>query len=429
MMSESLGTRLRRLRLARGMSQAELAAPHYSSPYVSFIEAGKRAPSPSALQHFATTLGVDVEELATGRHPTMRAELEYRLQEGYSAIYSARYDEASVMFTEVAAAAAANELTSIQARAEEGQGLVTERRGDAELALSHFQKALELWAGEALPMRVEAIAGIARCTQMRGELRYAIHVLESFLMELRNDRLEDPLALMRVHSSLIWPYTEAGLYRKASDAAAEALRHEPGVESSEQVANMHMNVARELLREGHSDAALRSLQRAEDLYRVLNWKTELARAHANKAIVLAQDGDLEQARSQTMVALELIRGTSSKLSEARALNELARVDRLLGRVPEAISALKNSIALLADADVGELALAHRELGLCYVGTHPRLAERHLKKAIALYRDAGQHLHVAATYRELGDLLCSEGREQSGRDAYREGLLALDAEAA
>ena len=59
-----IGTRLRRLRTARGLTQKELAAPRYTHAYVSSIESGRRRPSLEALEHFASKLGVPVEELA-----------------------------------------------------------------------------------------------------------------------------------------------------------------------------------------------------------------------------------------------------------------------------------------------------------------------------------------------------------------------------
>src|ERR671929_169869 len=49
------GSRLRKLRLARGMTQKELAGDRYTHAYVSSIEAGRRMPSREALQLKAET--------------------------------------------------------------------------------------------------------------------------------------------------------------------------------------------------------------------------------------------------------------------------------------------------------------------------------------------------------------------------------------
>lgn len=58
-----MGKRLRELRLAAGMTQAELAGRRFSHAYVSVLEAGRREPSRAAVDYFAQRLGVQVEEL------------------------------------------------------------------------------------------------------------------------------------------------------------------------------------------------------------------------------------------------------------------------------------------------------------------------------------------------------------------------------
>lgn len=58
-----VGRRLRELRLAAGLTQAELAGRRFSHAYVSVLEAGRREPSRAAVDYFAQRLGVAVEEL------------------------------------------------------------------------------------------------------------------------------------------------------------------------------------------------------------------------------------------------------------------------------------------------------------------------------------------------------------------------------
>jgi transcriptional regulator with XRE-family HTH domain len=63
---ESIGKRLHRLRIERGLSQRDLSAPGVSYAYISRIEAGARTPSVKALRSLAQKLGVSVEQLETG---------------------------------------------------------------------------------------------------------------------------------------------------------------------------------------------------------------------------------------------------------------------------------------------------------------------------------------------------------------------------
>jgi len=63
---ETIGQRLKRLRLERGLSQRELAAPGVSYAYISRIEAGTRQPSVKALRKLAVKLGVSADYLESG---------------------------------------------------------------------------------------------------------------------------------------------------------------------------------------------------------------------------------------------------------------------------------------------------------------------------------------------------------------------------
>src|SRR5437588_4887689 len=77
--AESIGERLKRLRLERALSQRDLSAPGVSYAYISRIEAGARTPSVKALRMLARKLGVSVEFLETGRDLRDVDERELRL--------------------------------------------------------------------------------------------------------------------------------------------------------------------------------------------------------------------------------------------------------------------------------------------------------------------------------------------------------------
>ena len=80
-MSESIGARLRRLRLERGLSQREIASKGVSFTYISRIESGQRQPSVKALRMLAGRLGVSAEFLDTGEELRPENEWELRLGE------------------------------------------------------------------------------------------------------------------------------------------------------------------------------------------------------------------------------------------------------------------------------------------------------------------------------------------------------------
>ena len=421
----SLGTRLRRLRTEKGLTQKELADPHYTHAYISTIEAGRRMPSRAALDHLAEKLEVGVEELLTGRPPDLVPQLQLKLQETRRRVSAGEFEEADAEFARVARDAKRYQLTRIEAKAEQGRGLAAERSGNLEIAVEHYETAEAILDGESPVTRADAVAGRARCLQMLGDTRYAAYILESLLEMLERRELRDPTALGRLHASLVAAYFELGLYKKAGSSADQALKLAPQMEDPEALAAMHINAARVLLHEGRSVDAEESLRRAEELYKQLDLQSETGSAYLAQGYIIAREGRLDEAREKLRLAIQHFERYPNPVDEATATNELARLERMDGRIEVALGLLDRSIALLVDSDVAELALAHRERGLCLGEGDPIAAEKSLRTAIELYERSEDAVQLPATYRALGDLLHAQGDGEGGCEAYRTGILVLE----
>src|SRR4051795_260554 len=89
---ETIGQRLKRLRLDRHMSQRELAAPGVSYAYISRIEAGTRQPSVKALRRLAAKLGVSADYLETGSDLDPGSARELRLTDLELAVRLGEWD-------------------------------------------------------------------------------------------------------------------------------------------------------------------------------------------------------------------------------------------------------------------------------------------------------------------------------------------------
>src|SRR5919201_4215859 len=83
---ETVGARVKRLRLQRGLSQRDLSSPGVSYAYISRIEAGARTPSVKALRKLARKLGVSVDYLETGRDVPETDSRELRLSDAELAL-------------------------------------------------------------------------------------------------------------------------------------------------------------------------------------------------------------------------------------------------------------------------------------------------------------------------------------------------------
>ncbi len=177
-------------------------------------------------------------------------------------------------------------------------------------------------------------------------------------------------------------------------------------------ANFHLN---------RHDEALRCLERAQDIYTALDYRTEHAHLHAMFGEVFTGQGKLHLAIEHSQKALVLYREAGYQGGEARAIADLGIAHSALGAYQEAVSYLEHGIALAREA--GELPLegkTHKELGivLAKLGHHNK-AMKELRRALALLRRLGHRPQEAETLLALGDALSAQGMEDEACDARQQ----------
>lgn len=421
-LAKSVGERLKALRRERGLTQLELARPAYTHAYVSTIEAGKRTPSDAAIHHFAAKLGVHPDELRTGQPHSLLPQLDTQLHEARMWASSGREDEAEEQFRDVARRAHRFAMTRLEATAYEGLGLVAERRKDLASAIDHYEVAVKLFNSEPLHLRADAVAGQARCYHLRGEKTHAIYLLETYLHALEQQGLSDPDALIRIHTSLVITYVEAGFLRQADAAAEKALALEQRVHDPKRLGAMHNMVASALLERGDYDQAEESLRKAERFYRLSDLQLELGRARLARGIYCRRTNRTKQAREYLVAALEIFQATKSPLDEARACNELAAVQRSV-QPAKALSLLERASELIGGSDLGEQARTTREHGLLLAASDRKAAAAKLRDAIDLFVRAEERVEATLTYGHLGDLLANDSSKKAA-ETYRAGIELL-----
>ncbi|MFG2651486.1 helix-turn-helix domain-containing protein [Streptomyces sp. NPDC048436] len=425
----AIGRRVLRLRTELGLTQRELAEPAYTPAYVSTLESGKVRPSEAALRHLAGRLGIDYEELTTGRPAHVAAGLRLRLTDARLALATGPTADAAALFSLLHAEAVEQELVGEQAAALLGLADCLLESGELADAQSHFASVERLLADEPLPRRVPAIRGRATAHLLTGELRYACYLLESTLDELNASGMPDPDSLLLLYTASIAPYMDMGAHARAAQAAELALALAPRVSDPALVAGMHRGVARTLIAEGRIAEADASLAKAQELYRQLHIRTELAHCHWMRGYVHAQDGDLERAEHELRMARDMLASKRAALFTEQVEVELADVLRRRGRSDEARALLRP--LLRPEQDAGALRAgrgavhaggAHRLLGLIAEDDGDTAsAERHYRAALPLLQESSAAGDLADLCRLLGDLLRRLGRVEEALDAYRTGL--------
>jgi tetratricopeptide (TPR) repeat protein len=423
----SAGTRVKRARLKKGLTQSELAGDEYSAAYVSIIESGKREPSERVLKAFARTLGMTYEELATGRPPDAEALLGEEMMSARRSLSKGETAEALKSFRRIGKRAGSYGLDRLRDSAAVAEAYCHEVAGKFDAALPMYEDLLGSIPEAHIVAKSDAVAGRARCVRVLGDVPYSTHILESHLSHLRRSGLEDPDALARIYMTLVASYFEAGLLKQAGATAEKALQLAPRVTDLERVAGMHVNVARVLLHRGDYDAAARSFSSAEEAYAELGLPNEQGVAFLSRAFLRKAQQRYDDARNDLDHALRVFEETGNEVNKARTLSELGGLERLMGHADQAVFILERAARMAVKNEPGSAAVSYRELALCHLELgEPAKVKSSFKKAIELLETSGDNYELAITYRAWGDALRDDKDYQKACDAYRSAAVALEA---
>lgn len=419
-----LGKRLRRLRLERGLTQHDLAQPRYTHAYVSTIEAGRRMPSGDALEFFAEKLSVEVDELALGKPKGLASELRLKLQNARLDITNGRLKEARKAAQEVVKQAREFDMHRIEARGYEIRALAIEQSGDLPAAIRDWEKAAEILSREAPTARAYAVAGKVRCLTADGDPHHAVYIGETYLERLRRERMASPAALLRVQSSLMHSYYDAGWRTKATEAAEECQRLIPRVNDPHTLATAYVNIAAvQFAHEHYADANV-SFAKGEELFEALELKNEAGIALLSRGVSLSRDEKLKKARHALEKALSVLTETGHVVERTNAEMELARLDRLEGDTQSAIRRLEAALEYFKTKTHHRFEpWTHRELALAvFISDKPR-SEKHLKQALEFYELQGVPLEVARTHIIMAEL--KDAKDTKGQlEEYRRAAAAI-----
>jgi transcriptional regulator with XRE-family HTH domain len=276
---ETVGARLRRLRLARGLSQRDLSSPGVTYAYISRIEAGERTPSVKALRKLAKRLGVSVEYLETGRDlpeaeerelRLLDAELELRLSDE---TVDAERRLAAILEEAVAAGDAAAAL-----HARIALGLAAAERGSYLTAVKRLEAVV---ADAAPPPRThpDLYTTLGRSYAALGTPQRAVRLFERCLEEVGGQNPGDILARIRYATLLSYALVDAGESGRAGAVVQGAIAGVEDVVDPYAQVRLYWSAARLDLLEERSAEALANIRNAIALLKTTDDTTMLARAH------------------------------------------------------------------------------------------------------------------------------------------------------
>ncbi len=326
----SVGDRLREARLARGLTQAQLARGLATKGFISQIECNRATPSLPKLRVIAERLGQPLSYFVTDQHPQQLTLLRK------SAQLAVRADEPAQALDILAEAsnlpATANERADLQRI--RGVAL-SELRQNAE-ALSTLQDAAATAPVDDPELNAAIYAEIGTVLQIEERFNAAIEASRRALDWLDRCRHADPELRARVLTNLgsssfrLGQQSEAmAFYVRALDAATDA-------ESLLRIANAHMALGVAARAVGELDRALDHCSRALELHSRIRHQRTANRILNNIGDVHYAAGRKREAAQFQRQCLEQARELKDDFEIGVAAGELARYALEDGKAGDAI---------------------------------------------------------------------------------------------
>jgi transcriptional regulator with XRE-family HTH domain len=411
---ETIGQRLKRLRLDRGLSQRELAAPGVSYAYISRIEAGTRQPSVKALRRLAAKLGVTADYLETGSQLAPSEQRELRLADLELALRLGDPAEVKEDLTALLDEALAVGDKTATMRARVALASVAGETAEWTEAVRLLEDALE---GELFaPVdRFEIYSYLGRCYAFSGRAHDAVDLYERCIAGV-GETGGDPALEARYATLLSYALSDLGELGRAEDVVAHALARLDETHDPYMRVRLYWSMARLAHAEGRSTVALGNVRKAIALLQATDDTLHLARAHIlASGITLARD-DADRAEMHLDKA-ELLLGTPAAAADIVEISlQRARIAALRGQGEAALALARMALELNVDANAIDEGRAYHAMGegLGLVGDHDG-ADEAFARAVGLFEQQGQWRDAAGACRSWAKMLRELGREEKAMD--------------
>ncbi|MGH3103717.1 MAG: helix-turn-helix domain-containing protein [Gaiellaceae bacterium] len=414
---ESIGERLRRLRVERELSQRELSSPGVSYAYISRIEAGTRQPSVKALRKLARKLNVSPEYLETGSEMRDVDERELRLANAELELRLARDPAAAERELQLilGESVAAGDVASAS-RARIGLGLAAAEQGRHDEAVVLLEQGLE--DGRARPSaRPDVYATLGQSYATVGEPARAVELFDRCLDEIAEQTPEDVAGRVRFATYLSYALTDLGDLERAQTVLREVLSSADTFADPYTRVRLFWSLGRLAGAQGEATNALDYIRRAIALLETTEDTLHLARAHILCAWSLNNAGKADEVGPYLETAESLLGPRPEQIDVAGLRTEQARRLVALGSGAEGVARAREALELYADSNPAEQGIAWRALGEG-LGLQDEIdaATEAFRRSVEQLTLADRTQDCVQTYRTWGRFLREAGREAQALDA-------------
>jgi tetratricopeptide (TPR) repeat protein len=422
----SLGARVRQLRVSANLTQDELADGRCSKEYISQIERGKTRPTADTLGWIAERLGVDSSYLQSGQSWSEYVQVEAAVARAEAAVDGQFWEEALEALDGLSFSPDAPEL--------ELRALLAESW--TKLYFGEVRDSLELLDKARVLAELDVFTDVERADVLyrMGVCRYKLSSIQSARSLLSEaltlaERSGYPCDRLRSHifewRSRCWRRQRD--FEAAREDVERALELAEGLGDTLTVAHVMFQASIVAERGGHWLRARSLAERARDLYEAHGDQLNMGRMLNNLGGLNYLLGKPEDAIDHLKRAFSVALDHGSTPDAAQAVSSLAQVHLGAGDYALAEEQARHALELLADRTdfLDEIGNAQIVLGRALLEQN-RLdeAETVFGQAEASLGQLSSASHRALAWKAQGDLASCRGDHRVAADYYRRAAEAL-----
>jgi transcriptional regulator with XRE-family HTH domain len=385
-MVADVGARIRSLRTAKGLTQAQLAEPLYTKAYISMLESGRTRASMKALEHIAGALGVKPSDLLGGS--SSPATPQFELIEARRLLEEGKPTEALPILERLEEGLnAADQLVRLRYLAASYNA--TGQPKQAFPVIERAQRMAELLDNQEEQVRVKALLAAAYARTYAYD--DSIRLLKECIVACDDGVVKDETFHFRRLVDLALALTNNRQPKQAIPVYERAIALSEKFSDRTSTATLYAGMAKTYQNEGDLEAAIRYNQKSLQAYEELGLLDQIACTLDNAATLYAEYGNSERAREclarAASIATEIKRDGTLASVRASEAEVLGRTDPE-GALEAANEALKFARKVgQPDAQVRALVL----IGELKMASNAAAAKRSFQEASQLAEERVPHL--------------------------------------